>query len=150
MDELRDRVRAIESEISSGRYRTGGWSELLDEIGQRPRGERAALRDDISRASHALHRRYVALTIPIWLAIAGELGLAALGACAWITAFQTLVKFATGRALGVEYDYAYLFGIEPRLNMRYGSYVAAPRGARALFHLSGRSAPRSARSSDGP
>lgn len=156
MDELRDRIRAIESEINSGHYRTGGWARLLEEIGQRPREERAALRDDISRASLALHRRHVARTLPIRVAIGAELGLAglgailialagragsnalgALGALAWITAFQPLLKFATGCALGVEYDYAYLFGIEPRLKMSYGSYVAATRCARALFHLSG-------------
>ena len=156
MDELRDRIRAIEGEVNSGHYRIGEWAQLLDEIGQRPREERAALRDDISRASRALHRRHFALTIPIALAIAAEFGLAALGAvlialagragsntlgilgvCAWITAFQPLLKFATGRALGVEYDYAYLAGIELRLKMRYGTYVADPRWARALLHLSG-------------
>ena len=156
MDELRERMRAIENEINSGRYRTGEWARLVDEIEQQPREERAALRDDISRASRALHRRHVGRTIPIGLTIAAELGLAALGAilialagragsnvlgilgaCAWITAFQPLLKFATGRLLGVEYDYAYVLGVEPRLKMKYGSYLAAPRWARVLVHLSG-------------
>lgn len=49
-------------------------------IGRRPREERAALRDDISRGNRALHRRRVARTRSIRLAIGAELGLAALGA----------------------------------------------------------------------
>ncbi len=156
MNELRDRVHAIESEIDAGIYRSGEWVELISEIERQPRDERSALRDDVSRTSRALHQRHVTRTIPVPLALAAELGLTAVGAslivlaarersnvlgvvgaCAWITAFQPLVKFATGRALGVQYDYAYVFGVEPRLKMKYGSYIVAPRWARALVHFSG-------------
>ncbi len=44
---------------------------------------------------------------------------------------------AARRALGIAYDYAYLFHIEPRFKMSYGTYLAAPRWARIVFHLSG-------------
>ena len=132
MNELRDRVRAIESEIDAGIYRAGEWAHLVSEIERQPRDERSALRDDVSRTSRAFHQRHVTRTIPVPLALAAELGLTAVGASlmvlatreqsnvlgvvgasAWITAFQPLVKFATGRALGVQYDYAYVFGVEP-------------------------------------
>jgi hypothetical protein len=156
MDDLRARIRTIESDVISGSYRPGAWTRLLDEILRRPRAERAALSDEVSRTSRALHRRHVSITAPVRLALALEIGLAALGAIvialagrvdsnalgaagalAWITAFQPLVKFATGRALGIEYDYVYLLGPEPRFKMKYGSYVAAPRWLRVLHHLSG-------------
>ena len=55
----------------------------------------------------------------------------------WAIAFQPLVKVATGTALGVGHDYAYLHGIEPRFKMRFGSYLAEPRWKRILLHLSG-------------
>jgi hypothetical protein len=53
------------------------------------------------------------------------------------TTFQPLIKVATGWLLGVDYAYAYLWGIEPRFKMRYGSYVAASRWRRVVLHLSG-------------
>jgi len=37
----------------------------------------------------------------------------------------------------VHYDYAFLYGLEPRLKMDYGCYLAAPRAARVALHLSG-------------
>ena len=55
----------------------------------------------------------------------------------WAIAFQPLVKVAIGTALGVGYDYAYLYGIEPRFKMSFGSYLAEPRWKRILLHLSG-------------
>jgi len=39
--------------------------------------------------------------------------------------------------LGVVYDYAYLANGEPRFKMEYGSYIAQPRWARIVLHLSG-------------
>src|SRR6202011_6332563 len=51
--------------------------------------------------------------------------------------FQPLVKIAVGYLLGVEYEYAYLYGVEPRFKMRFGDYIAAPRWARIVLHLSG-------------
>jgi len=39
--------------------------------------------------------------------------------------------------MGVRYDYFYLLGIEPRLKMSYGSYLARPRLLRIIVHLSG-------------
>jgi hypothetical protein len=59
------------------------------------------------------------------------------GMAVWVVALQPLVKVATGAALGVRYDYAYLANGEPRFKMEYGSYLAQPRWARVVLHLSG-------------
>ena len=51
--------------------------------------------------------------------------------------FQPLVKIGLGYLLGVGYEYVYFNGAEPRFKMRFGDYLAAPRWARILLHLSG-------------
>src|SRR5262249_38713708 len=55
----------------------------------------------------------------------------------WTIAFQPLLKVAVGYLLGVRYQYAYLYGVEPRFKMCFGEYLAQPRYARLLLHLSG-------------
>lgn len=55
----------------------------------------------------------------------------------WVSTLQPLVKVAVGTMLGVGYEYGYLFGIEPRFKMKFGSYVALPRWKRIWFHASG-------------
>jgi hypothetical protein len=156
VDALLTRIRAIESAANSGSYRPGEWTRRVNEVQRLKRADRVALIEDVSRASLVLHRRHVARTISIRRAISVEVILAvvgamlivlggakdssvlgAIGAFAWMAAFQPLIEYTTGRALGIEYEYAYLFGIEPRLKMRYGSYLAAPRWARVLLHVAG-------------
>ena len=63
--------------------------------------------------------------------------LAIIAAGIWTMTFQPLVKIAVGYMLGVEYEYAYLYNLEPRFKMRFGEYIAALRWARILLHLSG-------------
>jgi hypothetical protein len=56
----------------------------------------------------------------------------------WVSSFQPLVKIASGTALGIKYEYAYLFGgIEPRFKSDFGSYLALSPWKRMIFHLSG-------------
>ena len=55
----------------------------------------------------------------------------------WTIAFQPLIKVAVGYLLGVGYEYAYLYGVEPRFKMCFGQYLEQPRYARLLLHLSG-------------
>jgi hypothetical protein len=121
-----------------------------------PRADRAALADDISRVSRKLHQRHRWRTIPFVAAYGAEVVIAVTGliilitglrdrsnllvliaAGLWTAAFQPLVKVSTGRLLGIGYDYAYLYYVEPRFKMTYGKYLAAPRWARISFHLSG-------------
>ncbi len=125
--------------------------------------ERAALADDVSRVSRKLHlrkgRQWVSMNIGILLEmiatmigaglIAAGVGthsnlLAAVGALVWMATLQPLIKLMAGRLLGVEYDYLYLLAIEPRLKMRYGTYLTRPRLFRVIVHLAtARSVPRS-------
>ena len=120
-----------------------------------PIANRRELSDDLSRVSRKLHERgkrtftvTAAYTAEIVLAVAGAIVLAfgahlqstllvILAALIWTTAFQPLVKVGVGQLLGIGYEYAYLYGVEPRFKMRFGEYLAKPRYARLLLHLSG-------------
>jgi hypothetical protein len=55
----------------------------------------------------------------------------------WVSTLQPLVKLAVGTLSGVRYDYCYLYGLEPRFKMKFGSYVSAPRRKRIALHASG-------------
>lgn len=153
---LAERLAGVERDLESGCYKPGAWQALLRELRRLPGPERLALADDISRVSDKLHRRTSRHTFGVaagflaevaaavaggallWLAVRSHSNAAAMAAALlWTMAFQPLVKVMTGTALGIRYSYAYLLGLEPRFKMRYGSYVAAGRAARILFHLSG-------------
>jgi hypothetical protein len=154
--ELRRRLEAIEEDVETGRYRPGPWEALLRSLRSRPSAERQQIAESVGRVSRKLHLRVSRRTIDINVAIVLELAatllggliivlgislvsnvIAIIGAVIWITTFQPLIKFGCGRAVGVRYDYAYLYGVEPRLKMDYGSYLASSRAARIVLHLSG-------------
>ena len=64
--------------------------------------------------------------------------LAILAVILWVSSFEPLVKVVSGTALGIRYEYAYLFGgIEPRFKTDFGSYLTLPPWKRMIFHLSG-------------
>ena len=156
-ERLRARLATIEGDVDAGRYKAGPWQTLIDELRSRPDDERARLTEVVSRVSRKLHQRRVRKTIPTGLAIGLEVAatlagcvmlwasmraesniLAIVAAAILVTTFQPLVKCSVGRAIGVSYDYAYLYGgWEPRFKMNFGSYIAATRPARVAFHLSG-------------
>ena len=152
---LSERIATIESEIDSGRYKPGPWSRLVSEIRAMPIVDRRELSSDLTRVSRKLHERGKR-TFPAQTAYTAELVLAVIGAILlgigvhqqsnllvilaaliWTTAFQPLVKVGVGHLLGVGYEYAYLYGVEPRFKMRFGEYLAKPRYARLVLHLSG-------------
>jgi len=114
------------------------------------------LKEDCSRVSNKLHRREGRATLSLSTGIISEAALTVLGgaliilaihnrsnligiiaAAIWTMTFQPLLKIAVGRLLAIEYEYAYFHGAEPRFKMRYGDYLAAPRWARIVLHLSG-------------
>jgi hypothetical protein len=155
-EQLRDRIAEIERQIDEKHYRPGPWNRLLRDARALPREERAALKEEFSRVSSKLHRREGRATLSVTTGIAAEAALTLLGVVAvvlaihnqsnvsgiiaaliWMITFQPLIKVGVGRLLGVDYEYAYFFGVEPRFKMRFGDYVAAPRWARILLHLSG-------------
>jgi hypothetical protein len=154
--DLRARLAAIEQALDAGRYRVGAWATFLELARYCPRAERLAVEDDVTRVSARLHRRGSRRVISLSLALGLELAAVLAGGALlvwgrntgsdaamigalllWVTSFQPLLKVGVGTALGVRYEYAYLLGVEARFKMRYGSYLATPRWARILLHLSG-------------
>jgi len=110
----------------------------------------------VSRVSDKLHLRGGRRTLSFGLGITAESFATAIGvllliiglvqisnalvaASALILAatFQPLIKTSVGQVLGIRYSYAYLWCLEPRFKMRYGTYLTASRWRRVLFHLSG-------------
>jgi hypothetical protein len=154
--ELRVEIAKIESSIDAGTYRPGPWARLLARARAASESDRRAIAADVTRVSRKLHLRRSRSTIKAQTGVMIELGAVALGdfllalgahaqsniaaiagMAVWVVALQPLVKVATGAALGVRYDYAYLANGEPRFKMEYGSYLAQPRWARIVLHLSG-------------
>jgi hypothetical protein len=154
--ELRIAITEIERAIDTGAYRPGPWARVLTRARAAPASERRAISADVSRVSRKLHLRRGRKTIKaqtgfmieaaavalgdflLALGIHSSSNVAAIaGMAIWVVALQPLVKVATGAALGVGYDYAYLANGEPRFKMEYGSYIAQPRWARITLHLSG-------------
>jgi len=154
---IRERLAEIEREVASNSYSVGGWTRLTREIRALPDSVREALAPDVSRVSNELHARSHPRRFPLHYALLGE-GLATatggvlLGfglshdhpiavvaaALIWAATFQPLLKMTVGNVLGILHSHAYLeFGIEPRFKMLYGTYLAAPRWARVIFHFSG-------------
>lgn len=155
-ERIRDRVADIEHQVDDRSYHPGPWERVLKEARALSREDRAALKNDISRVSSKLHRREGRRILSPRVGIIAEAALTVLGvllivlaihnhsnwigivaAIVWMTAFQPLIKVGVGYLLGVEYEYAYFFGVEPRFKMRFGDYLAAPRWARIVLHLSG-------------
>jgi len=155
-EQLRDRIAEVERQLDAKVYRPGPWNKLLKDARALPREEREALKEEFSRVSSKLHRREGRRTLTLMAGLAAEVALTVVGgvlivlaihnhsnllaivaAGVWMMTFQPLVKIGFGYALGIEYEYAYFYGVEPRFKMRFGDYLAAPRWARILLHLSG-------------
>jgi len=155
-EQVRDRAAEIERQIDQKAYRPGPWDKLLKEARALPREDRGALKDDFSRVSSKLHRREGRSTISFTAGLLSEVALTAIGvvliilaihnhsnllaivaAAIWMMTFQPLLKIGVGYLFGIEYEYAYFYGVEPRFKMRFGDYLAAPRWGRIVLHLSG-------------
>ncbi len=153
---IREQMEAIERDLDAGSYRAGPWSRLTRQVRALPIDARRAVAEDLSRVSRKLHLRGGRRTLSVRAAYIAEAVLAVAGAVIlalgagnrsnvlvivaaliWTTAFQPLVKIGAGQLLGIGYEYAYLYGVEPRFKMRFGEYLAKPRYARLLLHLSG-------------
>ena len=153
---ISDRIAAIEREVDANHYSPGPWSRLVKEIRALPVAQRREYSRDLTRVSRKLHERGGRWTISspagyaieVALAIIGTIVLAvgaadrsdilvATAALIWTMAFQPIIKVGVGYLLGIEYEYTYLFGVEPRFKMRFGQYIAKPRYKRLLLHLSG-------------
>jgi hypothetical protein len=154
---LRDRLATIEAALDRGDYKPGPWRRLVDELRDSPQAERIALAPDVNRVSSKLHRRQPRRTIGLLGAVllealGGILGgvlvaaalkhgstlLALVGMGLWVMSFEPLLKLSVGTALGVEYEYAYLYGgVEPRFKMKFGSYLTISPLRRAIVQFAG-------------
>jgi hypothetical protein len=154
---LRDRLATIEAALDRGDYEPGPWRRLVDELRDSPRAERIALASDVNRVSSKLHQRQPRRTIGLLGAIllealGGILGgilvaaalkhgstlFALVGMGLWVMSFEPLLKLSVGTALGVEYEYAYLYGgVEPRFKMKFGSYLTISPLRRAIVQFAG-------------
>lgn len=156
MSELYNALKTIESNLDNDSYHPGPWGALLEEAATRPREERLQLSDAVTRVSDKLHARKQHPSTSAEVGIAAEIlatgaalvllalglraeSLGALSVSAAILAvtFQPLLKVAVGQLLGIRYSYAYLWKIEPRFKMQYGTYLAAKRWQRVAVHASG-------------
>jgi len=152
---LDQQLGAIEQSLRHGSYRPGPWSRFVDEAMRRPITERRSVADHATRASELLHRRHrrpeirMSLGALLGVLVAGggfalvEAGRNSGGAVfltgtvMLIVALQPLMKTSVGLLLGLRFSGVYLRGIEPRVKLRYGTYLAASRPSRVVFHLAG-------------
>ena len=155
-ERIRDRVAEVERQVDEKRYRPGLWDRILKDTRALAREDRVLLKEEFTRVSSKLHRREGRATLSVTAGVVAEAALTMLGVVAiilaihnqsnvsgiiaaliWMMTFQPLIKVGVGYLLGIEYDYAYFYGVEPRFKMRFGDYIAAPRWARIVLHLSG-------------
>ena len=154
MSDLTERLDDIERRLDDGTYLPGPWAGFLRDAGQRDRAERKSLTEDVSRISDKLNRRKHPVTVPLRVGLLIELAAMAVGlivlelglrrpcpGCVLVAAailtvtWQPLLKVATGYLMGVRYSYLYMSGVEPRIKMQYGTYLAASRWRRVALHL---------------
>lgn len=145
-------LEKIDGEIDAGEYRRGRWQRFLKDAAALDRESREALAEGISRVSRKLHRRHGFPAIPFAAALLAEAILLAAGlvlvmneavlprltgAVLLALCLQPLIKVVTGLLLGVRYDHAFLWYVEPRFKMAYGTYFRLSPLARVIVHLSG-------------
>ena len=156
MSDLEQLLAEIEDALDSNTYSRGRWEVLLERAAAASPDELIPLESSITRVSEKLHQRTSPSTMPFERALAFEI-LASLGGFAILTVaastgsavgfvaaavclvvtVQPILKVATGMAFQLAFAYAYLWGVEPRFKLKYGTYLAAPRWKRVSFHVSG-------------
>ena len=146
----------IEQQLDDGIYGAGPWTEFLRDARLRDRTERRSMTEAVTRTSGKLHARNHLITLPVRAGLLVELVGTAVGlfllevglrrscpGCVLAAAliltvtWQPLLKVAAGHLMGVRYSYFYLRGVEPRVKMQYGTYLAATRWQRMTLHLAG-------------
>jgi hypothetical protein len=143
---------AIEQALDAGTYRKGPWQKLTYQVEQLPLAERQRLAPDLDRVSNKLHSLKGHLQWPLLMGLLLEGALLLLGlqlldhpdllarivAVGAITlSLQPSMKLVMGLLLGVRYGYMYLWYVEPRFKLQYGTYLALPAERRVMFHLAG-------------
>lgn len=151
-DKIHERLAEIDAALDDGSYKTGMWQGFVRAADTLAPTEKYALRDAVSAVSRKLHARHGFVKAPFGVAFVAEIGVLALGlillgrpeliarlagVVALALTLQPTLKIVAGLLLGVRYDYAFLWYLEPRFKMRYGSYFVLPPAQRVWFHLAG-------------
>jgi hypothetical protein len=154
MTTISQQIDEIDQSLNENRYRVGSWQKLVADIEALDRSERTGFSGSISELGNKLHRRHgfprlpfvAGLLVEIILMAFGmtilvmgseSLLLASAGSLALILSMQPFLKILTGLALGVRYAYVFLFYVEPRFKMQYGTYLSLTPTQRIVFHTSG-------------
>ncbi|MBT3709679.1 MAG: hypothetical protein HOG19_09585 [Gammaproteobacteria bacterium] len=142
----------IRSDLDQKVYKPGPWHKLTKQLAMAPAAQRREVSDLVSEVSDLLHSRkhfpkapflagyfaeWVLFTFSVALMQADQIlvRLAAVGLLA--LCLQPLIKVTTGLLLGVRYAYVYLWYVEPRFKMTFGTYLAQGRTRQCALHLAG-------------
>lgn len=152
LETIRQRLADLDAALDEGRYRKGMWQRLLRDAARLPSGDKPAIAGMLDIVSRKLHGRNGYPRAPFSVAFIAEIVLLAAGVAllsspssmlilpgtaAIAVSLQPTTKVVAGLLLGVRYDYAFLWYIEPRFKMRYGTYFLLGPARRVLFHLAG-------------
>lgn len=151
---INQQIEEIENALDEKRYRVGSWQKLIEEVEALSSDERAEISESISELGNKLHQRHGFPSIPcvygflveFMLTVFGtsilivgseSLLLSLAGALALILSMQPVLKILVGLLLGVRYAYVFLFYVEPRFKMQYGTYLSLTTMQRVVYHTSG-------------
>jgi len=154
--DLGSRLDKIEAQLGVGTYVPGPWAALIRELKALPPDKRAAFARGVTRVSTKLHQRRHPRHLPFALGLLLEVVATVVGvrllqkglvdqsdwlvlaaAVVLLTTLQPLIKVTVGLLLGIRYSYFFLEGFEPRVKMKYGSYLVAAPWRRVVVHLAG-------------
>ncbi len=152
MLEISQVMDRIEDTLDSGTYRVGDWQKALVGLKGLGRDVTLTLSEDLTRISNKLHRRNRFPEAPFWVGLVFESFLLTMSLLAMTAeslplrlasivllalCLQPLMKMSTGMLLGVRYSYVYLWYVEPRFKMRFGTYQQLARWKKLAFQFSG-------------
>ncbi len=154
MTTVSQQIEDIEQALNENRYRVGSWQKLVEDVEALGRDESSEISGLVSDLGNKLHRRHgfpempfvagfvveiILMIFGIYILVAGSdsLLLALAASLALILSMQPFLKILSGLMLGVRYAYAFLFYVEPRFKMQYGTYLSLSSVQRIIFHTSG-------------
>jgi hypothetical protein len=152
MLEVRQGMNLIETSLDSGTYRVGDWQKGLKALKGLGQDQILMLSPDLTRISNKLHRRNHFAEAPAWMGFVFEYLLLVMSMLTMTVentsvrlssiiflalCLQPLIKISTGILLGVRYSYVYLWYVEPRFKMRFGTYHQLARWQKLILQLSG-------------
>ena len=150
--EVRQAMDQIERDLDAGIYQVGGWQKCLAQIKDLDEGASSMLSPDLTRISNKLHRRnrfpevqawmgfvfeYVLLATSILLMTAESTLLRLVSVILLALCLQPLIKISAGLLLGVRYAYVFLWYVEPRFKMQFGTYQRLEKWKKLALQLSG-------------